>query len=56
MTRIGIYVFPGVEELDFVGVYEVLSNMRTMKEDGRLSVPIKEDLQVDVIASEHLIT
>jgi len=50
IRKIGIYVFPDVEELDFVGVYEVLAKTKAMKEDGSLS--IEECLQVDVIASE----
>lgn len=52
--KIGIYVFPNVEELDFVGVFEVLAKTRSMRDEGML--PISEPLQVDVIASESMIT
>lgn len=54
MKRIGIYIFPEVEELDFVGVFEVLAKTRSMKDEGKL--PIKKPLQVEVIASENTIT
>lgn len=52
--KIGIYVFPNVEELDFVGVFEVLAKTRSMRDEGML--PISKPLQVDVIASESMIT
>jgi len=52
--KVGIYIFPDVEELDFIGVFEVLAKTRSMKEEGRL--PIEKALQVDVIASENIIT
>jgi|Deesub1362B_J571_1020462.scaffolds.fasta_scaffold13616_1 cyclohexyl-isocyanide hydratase len=52
--KIGIYVFPNVEELDFVGVFEVLAKTCSMKAEGAL--PIAKSLQVDVIASESMIT
>ncbi len=52
--KVGIYIFPNVEELDFVGVFEVLAKTRSMKEEGKL--PIEKPLQVDVIASESMIT
>ncbi|MEM2912451.1 MAG: DJ-1/PfpI family protein [Candidatus Bathyarchaeia archaeon] len=54
MKKIGIYIFPNVEELDFVGVFEVLAKTRSMKEEGKLS--IEKPLQVDIIASESVIT
>jgi len=54
MKKIGIYIFPDVEELDFVGVFEVLAKTRSMEKEGKL--PIEKPLQVDVIASENMIT
>ncbi len=54
MKKIGIYIFPDVEELDFVGVFEVLAKTRSMKKEGKL--PIEKPLQVDIIASENMIT
>jgi cyclohexyl-isocyanide hydratase len=53
MMKVGIFIFPDVEELDFVGVYEVLAKTRAMKDEGEL--PIKEPLQVDVIGFEDMI-
>jgi len=29
--KVGIYIFPNVEELDFVGVFEVLAKTRSIK-------------------------
>ncbi|MFX0207040.1 MAG: DJ-1/PfpI family protein, partial [Candidatus Hodarchaeota archaeon] len=54
IERVGIYIFPEVEELDYVGVYEVLAKTRSMKDEGKL--PIKTSLQVDILASEEMIT
>ena len=54
MRKVGIYIFPDVEELDFVGVFEVLAKTRIMKDEGKL--PIDEPLQVDIIAFEDMIT
>jgi len=54
MKRIGIYIFPNVEELDFIGVFEVLAKTRTMKDKGKL--PIEKEIQIDLIASEESIT
>ena len=45
--RIAVLAFDDVEELDLVGVYEVLAKTRRMKEDGGLD--IDEPLQVDVL-------
>lgn len=36
--RGAILIFPGVEELDFVGVYEVLTKARAMANEGRLAL------------------
>ncbi|MFX0052360.1 MAG: DJ-1/PfpI family protein, partial [Candidatus Hermodarchaeota archaeon] len=54
IERVGIYIFPEVEELDFVGVYEVLAKTRSMKDEGKLL--IKTSLQVEIIASKEIIT
>jgi transcriptional regulator GlxA family with amidase domain len=54
MKKVGIYIFSDVEELDFVGVFEVLAKTRSMKDEGKLS--IEKPLQVNVIASENMIT
>ncbi|MFX0068153.1 MAG: DJ-1/PfpI family protein [Promethearchaeota archaeon] len=53
MKRIGIYIFQNVEELDFIGVFEVLAKTRTMKNEGML--PIEKEIQIDLIASEESI-
>jgi len=53
IREIGIYIFPDVEELDFVGVYEVLAKTKAMKEDG--SLPIEEPLHIDIISSEEIV-
>ena len=31
-------IFPGVEELDFVGVYEVLTKVSAMEKEGKLEI------------------
>ncbi|HEY63468.1 MAG TPA: hypothetical protein G4O02_02750 [Caldilineae bacterium] len=36
VRRGAILIFPGVEELDFVGAYEVLGKARTMADKGQL--------------------
>ena len=54
MLKVGIYIFPDVEELDFVGVFEVLAKAGSMRDEGKL--PIEKALQVDVIAFEGMIT
>ncbi|MFQ5981571.1 MAG: DJ-1/PfpI family protein [Candidatus Heimdallarchaeota archaeon] len=50
IEKVAIYIFPNVEDLDFVGVFEVLAKARLMKADGKL--PIETPLQIDVLASE----
>ena len=45
-----IFIFPDVEELDFVGVYEVLGNANTMLKEGTLKLDRR--LRVDVLATE----
>jgi len=47
LRRIAILVFPGVEELDFVGVYEVLAKLEQMEEC---------DLEVELVGTEGEIT
>jgi len=54
MKKIGIYIFPNVEELDFIGVFEVLAKTNAMKDEGKL--PIQKPLQVDIIASQKIVT
>ncbi len=51
VRRIGILVFPDVEELDFVGAYEVLAKTKHMWEEGSLNVD--EPLSVEIIAKER---
>jgi hypothetical protein len=34
IRSLAIFIFPDVEELDFVGVYEVLGNANTMLKEG----------------------
>jgi cyclohexyl-isocyanide hydratase len=46
--KAAILIFPGVEELDFVGVYEVLAKARTMAQEGELK--LTEPLEVELIA------
>ena len=53
LKKIAVYVFPDVEELDFVGVYEVLAKTVAMKEEG--SLLIDEALEVDIIAPKRKI-
>lgn len=50
IRSIAIFIFPDVEELDFVGVYEVLGNANTMIEEGTLR--LDRPLQVEVVATE----
>ncbi|MHA1941580.1 MAG: DJ-1/PfpI family protein [Candidatus Hodarchaeales archaeon] len=54
IKKVGIYIFQQVEELDFVGVFEILAKTRFMKDEGKL--PIESALQVDIIATEDMIT
>ena len=51
--RVAIFIFPGVEELDFVGVYEVLAGTRDMIEQNEIQVDVP--LEVEVIATQDLI-
>jgi len=47
--KAAILIFLGVEELDFVGVYEVLAKGRAMAREGGLK--LKEPLEVELVAS-----
>ncbi|MHA2304825.1 MAG: DJ-1/PfpI family protein [Candidatus Hodarchaeales archaeon] len=54
IKKVGIYIFPQVEELDFVGVFEILAKTRSMKDEGKL--PIDTSLHVEILASEDMVT
>jgi cyclohexyl-isocyanide hydratase len=51
--RVAIFIFPGVEELDFVGVYEVLAGARDMMEHDEIGVDVLLDMEV--IATHDII-
>lgn len=50
MKKAAIFVFPDVEELDFVGVFEVLAKSRGMHEEG--IIKLDEPIQIDILARE----
>ena len=50
VRSIAILVFPDVEELDFVGVHEVLGNCSRMAEEGELK--LDRPIHVDIVATE----
>ena len=50
VRSIAVFIFPDVDEFDFVGVYEVLGNANRMMEEGTLK--LDRLLDVDVIANE----
>jgi len=50
VRSVAIFIFPDVEELDFVGVYEVLGNANTMLREGLLE--LDRPLRVDILATE----
>lgn len=50
VRSLAIFIFPDVEELDFVGVYEVLGSANTMLKEGTLK--LDGPLRVDVLATE----
>jgi cyclohexyl-isocyanide hydratase len=50
IRSLAIFIFPDVEELDFVGVYEVLGSANTMLKEGTLK--LDGPLHVDVLATE----
>jgi cyclohexyl-isocyanide hydratase len=50
IRSLAIFIFPDVEELDFVGVYEVLGSANTMLKEGTLN--LDRPLRLDVLATE----
>jgi len=54
VRSIAIFIFPDVEELDFVGVYEVLGNTNRMIEEGTLK--LDRPLHVDLLATESMVS
>jgi cyclohexyl-isocyanide hydratase len=50
LKKAAIFIFPEVEELDFVGVFEVLAKSRGMHEEG--IIQLDEPMQVDILARE----
>jgi transcriptional regulator GlxA family with amidase domain len=54
VRSLAVFIFPDVEELDFVGVYEVLGNANTMLREGTLK--LDRPLRVDVLATESPVT
>ena len=50
IRSLAIFIFPDAEELDFVGVYEVLGSANTMLKEGTLK--LDGPLRVDVLATE----
>jgi cyclohexyl-isocyanide hydratase len=50
MKKGAIFIFPDVEELDFVGVFEVLAKSKGMHEEG--VIQLDEPMQVDILARE----
>jgi cyclohexyl-isocyanide hydratase len=50
----GILIFPDVEELDFVGVFEILAKIQSLKDKEILT--IETSLQVEILAYYDIIT
>jgi cyclohexyl-isocyanide hydratase len=50
VRSISVFIFPNVEEFDFVGVYEVLGSVNTMLKDGILK--FERPLRIDLLATE----
>lgn len=50
VKSVAVFIFPDVDEFDFVGVYEVLGNVNRMIEEGTLK--LDRFLDVDVLATE----
>ena len=50
VRSISVFIFPNVEELDFVGVYEALGSVNTMLKEGILK--LDGPLKIDVLATE----
>ncbi|MFO7837383.1 MAG: DJ-1/PfpI family protein [Candidatus Thorarchaeota archaeon] len=53
IERVGIFAFPEAEELDIVGIYEVLACVATLEDQGLLDTG--HPLEVEVIASKKKI-
>ncbi|TFG07519.1 DJ-1/PfpI family protein [Candidatus Thorarchaeota archaeon] len=53
VRKIGIYLFPLAEELDFVGVYEVLASVKTLVDEGLLDTP--DPIQVEIFSPHRTI-
>jgi len=51
--RVAIFIFPGVEEQDFVGVCEVLASTRDMIDQNEIHVDVP--LEVEDVATHDLI-
>jgi len=49
--KFAVFIFPGVEELDFVGVYEVLAKAETMRQES--SLDLSEPINVEIIGFER---
>jgi len=54
VRSIAIFIFPDVEELDFVGVYEVLGNTSRMIEEGTFK--LDRTLHVDLLATKSIVS
>jgi transcriptional regulator GlxA family with amidase domain len=50
VRSIAVFIFPDVEELDFVGVYETLGSISTMLKEGILK--LDGPLKIDILATE----
>jgi len=50
LKKAAIFIFPDVEELDFVGVFEVLAKSRGMHEED--AIHLDKPIQVDILARE----
>jgi cyclohexyl-isocyanide hydratase len=49
--KIAIFVFPGVEELDFVGVYEVLAKAEAMRKENSLN--LTEPIELEILSNQQ---
>ncbi len=46
VRKIGIYLFPFAEELDFAGVYEILASVKTLVDEGLLDIDDPVDVEI----------
>ncbi len=53
VRKIGIYLFPLAEELDFAGVYEVLASVRTLVDEGLLD--ISDPIEVEIFSPHRTV-